>query len=274
LPNLTNGGINTNTHSYTQTVNSAVAGYSAPSYTVNIIPGENYTFHINPNAEFQNGTAVTAWDVMYSLTRDLLFIANPANPGWIIAQYILPGNFYSSMSFWNITQNMTVDNATNSITIHFQHPMTEALVYQIFFASGTYITSATWLQQQGAGITWTAAGFKQYEKQGFSANWNTKVQFNVDANGPYKISYSIPNSEVVLSANPYYNSPGLWSPSPSIKEVKILYLSSPSAPYLMMKYGAAQIGGFSTSNWNLVQELEAKGNVNAIGTPTLGLFWN
>ncbi|EQD32760.1 ABC-type peptide transport system, solute-binding component, partial [mine drainage metagenome] len=80
LPTTANGGVNTNTKTYTQTVNSAVAGYSAHSYTVKIAPGENYTFHINPNATFQNGTAVTAWDVMYSLTRDLLFTADPGAP--------------------------------------------------------------------------------------------------------------------------------------------------------------------------------------------------
>ena len=273
LPNLTNGGVNINYHNYTQTVNSAVAGYSAPAYTVNITPGENYTFHINPKAEFQNGTAVTAWDVMYSLTRDLLFTANSANPGWIIAQYILPGNYYTSGSFWNITQNMTVDNATNSITIHFQHPMPEALVYQIFFASGTYITSATWLQQQGSGITWTAAGFKQYEKQGFAANWNKNVQFNVDANGPYELFSVSQNSQVVMEANPHFTSPNQWVLAPTIKFVDIKYIASPSTTYLLLSSGQAQYGGIPSSSWNEVQSLEKSNTVFAIGSPTLDLFW-
>ncbi len=273
LPNLTNGGVNNNYHNYTQTVNSAIAGYSAPSYAVKIAPGENYTFYINNNSEFQNGTAVTAWDVMYSFTRTLLFTADPGAPGWIIAQYILPGNYYASMSFWNITQNMTVDNATNSITIHFQHPMPEALVYQIFFASGTYVTSATWLQQQGAGITWNAAGFSSYISEGLAANWNTKVQFSVDANGPYKIFSESQNSQVVLEANPHFTSPNKWVLAPSIKFVDIEYISSSSTTYLLLSNGQAQAAGIPSSSWNLVQGLEKSGTVYAIGNPTLSLFW-
>jgi ABC-type transport system substrate-binding protein len=273
LPNLTNGGINNNYHNYTQQVNSAIAGYSAPAYTVNITPGENYTFYINNNSEFQNGTAVTAWDVMYSLTRDLLFTANSANPGWIIAQYILPGDYYTSMSFWNITQNMTVNNATNSITIHFQHPMPEALVYEIFFASGTYITSATWLQQQGAGITWDAAGFASYIKYGNPANWNTNVQFAVDANGPYEIFSESQNSKVVLEANPHFVSPNKWVLAPTIKFVNIEYIASSSTTYLLLSSGQAQAAGIPSSSWNEVQGLEKSGTVYAIGSSTLSLFW-
>ncbi len=273
LPNLTNGGVNTNYHNYTQTVNSAVAGYSAPSYAVNITPGENYTFHINPKAEFQNGTAVTAWDVMYSLTRDLLFTANAFNPGWIIAQYMLPGNYYASNTFWNITQNMTVDNATNSITIHFQHPMPEALVYQIFFASGTYITSATWLQQQGSGITWTAAGFHQYIKQGYPQNYNTKVEFNVDANGPYELFSVSQNSQVVLKVNPHFSSPNKWVPAPTIKFVDIKYIAEPSTTYLLLSSGQAQAAGIPTSSWNEVQSLEKSNTVYALGSSSLNINW-
>ena len=273
LPNLSNGEVNNNSHNYIQHVNPAIAGYSAPAYNVSILPGENYTFTVNPKAEFQNGTAVTAWDVMYSLTRDLLFTANSANPGWIIAQYILPGNYYTSGSFWNITQNMTVDNATNSITIHFQHPMPEALVYEIFFASGTYITSATWLQQQGAGITWDAAGFQSYEKYGYPANWNTNVQFAVDANGPYEIFSESQNSKVVLEANPHFTSPNKWVLAPTIKFVNIEYIASSSTTYLLLSSGQAQAAGIPTSSWNEVQGLEKSGTVYAIGSATLDLFW-
>ncbi|MHB8371374.1 MAG: ABC transporter substrate-binding protein [Thermoplasmataceae archaeon] len=273
LPNTTNGGVNTHYHNYTVTPTVASAGYSAPAYAVNVTPGENYTFHIRSAAEFQNGTPVTAWDVMYSLTRDLLFTANAANPGWIIAQYILPGNYYASGSFWNITQNMTVNNATNSITIHFQHPMPEALVNQIFFASGTYITSASWLQQQGAGITWTPTGFQQYELQGNPSNWNTKVQFAVDASGPYQIFSESQNSQVVLEANSHFTSPNKWVLAPSIKFIDIKYIASPSTTYLLLQSGQAQSAGIPSSSWNLVQGLIAKGTVYSIGSPTLDLFW-
>ena len=168
---------------------------------------------------------------------------------------------------------MTVNNATNNITIHFQHPMPEALVDQIFFASGTYITSASWLQQQGAGITWNATGFQQYIAEGLAPNWNKNVEFSVDSNGPYQLFSVSQNSQVVLEANSHFVSPNKWVPSPSIKFVDIKYISSQSTTYLELASGQAQAAGIPSSSWNEVKTLEASNTVYAVGTPTLGLFW-
>ena len=275
LPTIGNG-VNAHYHNYTATFNSTTAGYGSTfQYNITVAPGSNYTFTINPHATFQNGTPVTAYDVYYSLVRDLLFTGSPGtfNPGWILAQYILPGNYFGSASFYNITQNMTYSNVSNTITIHFQVPMAEDLVYQLFYTSGTYITSASWLIQHGAGITFSASGFAKYILEGSPTNWNKYVQLHVDANGPYYLYSVSQNSKVVMEANPSFVSPNKWVLAPSYKFVIIEYIAEPTTTYLLLKSGAAQVAGIPTSSWNEVQSLQANHQVNVAHTSTLSLFW-
>ncbi len=266
-------GINVKYHNYTVKATTAEGASGNFNYTVNVTPGENYTWTIRANATFQNGVPVTAYDVYYSLVRDLLFTSNANNPGWIIAQYLLPGNYYASNTYYNITQNLTYSNATNQVFMHFQKPMAEALVYQIFYTSGTYITSAQWLIQHGAGITFTPAGFKNYEAQGYPSGYNTYVQFHVDANGPYMIYSESQSSKVVLEANPNFTSPNKWVLYPSYKFVVIEYIAEPSTTYLDLESGTAQSAGIPTSSWNEVQGLQKAGKVNVASGPTISIFW-
>ncbi len=237
---------------------------------------ENYTFYINNASKWQDGTPVTAWDVMYSFTRTLLFDAgSPGTPGWIQAQYLLPGNYYATNTFWNITQNMTVNNATNSITFHFQQPMNPSLVFETFGqTSGAQIADAKWLIQHGAGITWSAAGFQAYKAQGNAGNYNTYVQNNIMADGPYTLAYSVPSQEVVLQANPNFASPGSWYLKPSIKTVVLQYIPEESTAYLELKSNYSQSSTIPTSSWNQVQQLEQAGIIQTpIQFPTLDIFW-
>ncbi len=268
VPTVANGGINNNYANYTQTTPWG------STYTVALQPYQNFTFHIRSNASFQNGDPVTAWDVMYSLTRTLLFNnGSPGTPGWIQAQYLLPNDYTVSNTFYNITNNMTVNNNTNNITFHFQNPMPPALVFEILETSGTWITDANWLQSIGAGIAWSPQGFLNYTSQGSESNYNQYIINHVMASGPYKISYIVPSSQVVLVANPSFTSPGPWLPAPTINEVVINYISSPSTAYLAMKAGAAQGSSFPSSNWEDVISLENAGIAKAYGFPSLGINW-
>ena len=269
IPSISNGGINTNYKNYT------VADPWGTTYAVNITPYENYTFHIRSNATFQNGQPVTAWDAMYSFTRQLLFDnGEPGTGGWVLAQYILPGNYRVTNTFWNITQNITVDNATNNITLHFQKPMTPTLVFQLLVSyGGVTPMDASWLIAHGAGITWSPAGFQAYKVQGDEAHWNKYVQNNVMADGPYELAYTIPSTEVVLKANPAFNPPGPWYPKPTIETVVLQYTGSQSTIYLEMKSGRAQIGTIASSSWYLTQRLETSGLVKAYGVPTPTIFF-
>ena len=277
LPTVANNGINNNTVNYSVTVNKAEwgpAGSGAPTnYTVHLKPYENYTFTMSPTAKWQNGQPVTAWDVMTSFTRDLLFDAqSPGTPGWIIAQYLLPGNYYASNTFWNITQNMTVDNATNSITLHFQSPMSPTLVNQLMAAPGTYVADYNWLVSNGAGITWNYSGFMSYEAQGSLPGYNTAVQFGDFADGPYMTSYIDPSSEVVLTKNPYYTGTPAF-PAATIPTVAIKYFQQPSSTYLLFKNGAAQSFQIPTSDWSDVISLNASHAVNITKFSTLNIYF-
>ncbi len=268
LPTTSNGGINTHYHNYT---NKTPWG---TTYVVNETPYQNYTFHINSNAKWEDGTSVTAWDVRYALTRDLLFASgSPGTPGWIFAQYALPGGDIGANSFYNITQNITADNSTNNVTIHFQKAMPASLVFQVLAGPGMNVASSTWLKAHGAGITWTTAGFAAYQSEAQLATYNTYVQNHIFSDGPYKVAYIVPGSEIVLVKNPNFVSPGPWDPVATINTVIIQWLSQPSTIYLELKSQVAQTGGIPTSNWNEVQSLQHDKIVNVYPFPTLSVYF-
>ena len=280
LPSFSNHGINEHTHTWTAKNALGV------NYTEIALPYQNYTFHIRSNASWQNGSAVTAWDVLYSFARTLLFNHGaPETPGWIQSQYLLPGgnstlNYYYSNTFYNITHNITVNNATNNITFHFQHPLLPYQVFQAFAASGAYVTDPAWIAQQATAaqpaLVWSASGFKAYQAQGISSDYNAKIQNNVFSNGPYMISYILPSQEVVLVPNPYYVAPGPWYPAPTIKTIVIEYLSSPATAYSQLANGQANNaeGLPATTYWNSTQKLAANGVLgNTVQFNTLSNFF-
>ena len=269
LPTIANGEINSKTYYYNITLPNG------KPYEVKVLPYENYTIYINNNSKWQNGTPVTAWDAYYSLVRTLLFDAgSPGTPGWIQAQFLLPGNYYVSNTFFNITTNMSYNNLTNSLTLHFQEPVPPQLFYETFGpAPGAAVVDAQWLIQHGAGITWTPAGFQAYKAEGNQGDYNTFVQYNIFADGPYELAYSVPSQEVVLTANPYYVAPNPYFPAPHIKTIFIKYVAEPSTSYLDLKSGYAQTASIPTSNYNLVEGLEKTGTVGVIPFPTLSIFW-
>jgi ABC-type transport system substrate-binding protein len=275
LPTTTNGGINTNYANYTVHVNPALAGYNG-SYNVSIKPYENYTFHIRSNATFQDGSKLTAWDVAFSFTRLLLLDAgSPGTGGWINAQYLLPGNYYASNTFWNITQNITWNNATNNVTFHFQSPMSPSLVFEVMGdTSGVQILDASWVQLHGGGIGWNASDFMAYQAHGVAGDYVSYLVNNIMASGPYMIDYTVPASEVVLIANPNYNPPGNgWEPKAKIGMVIIEYIGEESTRYLQLKSGYASTAGIASSDWYLVQGLEKSGTVNVYSFPTISIYW-
>ncbi len=269
LPNDTAGGVNLHYHNYTMKTPWGT------QYTVHEVPYQNYTFHIRSNASWQNGAPVKAWDVMYSITRTLLFDAGtPGTPGWIQAQYLLPGDYYTSNTFYNITTNITVDNATNNITFHFQKAMPPTLVYEILGqVSGAAIASSSWLIANGAGITWSSAGFQAYKAHGNSGDYNTYVQNNVLADGPFKIQYIVPSQEVVFEANTAFKSPGPWYPAAQLTHVVIQWVPEETTAYLNLKSGIAQSSTIPTSSWNQVESLQSAGLAQVYSFPTLSIFW-
>lgn len=268
VPTVANGEINSNYANYT------LKTPSGTPYTVHLKPYENYTFYIRNSSKWQNGQSVTSWDVMYSLTRTLLFSAgSPTTPAYIQAPLMLPGNYLKSNTFYNITTNMTVNNSTNSITFHFQQPESPNLVFQTFDNYGSQITSASWLIAHGAGITWSPQGFLNYEQQGSVAHYNTYVQNHVLSDGPYKIAYIVPASQIVLVSNPNFVSPGSWYPAAKINKVVIDYVSQPSTISVMLQSNQSQSGQIPTSDWGSVQNLQNQGKVKVLSFVTPSIYW-
>lgn len=272
VPSVSNGEINNNTATYTGV--NQITGQ--PFGQVSLVPYQNYTFKVRANATWQDGTHVSAWDVYTTLVRDLLFMnASPGTGAFIFGEYYLPFPYASTGSFANITNNMTVDNSTNSITIHFQHAMTPQLVFQTLSqTSASYVVDAAWLAQHNDAITYSPAGFAAYAKTGNLGSYNTYVQENVMANGPYEVSYYLPGSEIVLTKNPDYVAPGPWYPAPSIANIVINWLASPTTQYLALKSGEAQIGNIPTSLWSEVQQMTSAGIMQQLNaSPTLGIYF-
>ncbi len=270
LPSLKNGEINSNY------VNKTVSTPWGSKYQYNVTPGENYTFVVNQQIKFANGDPVTAWDVMYSLTRTLLFAGgSPGTAGWILGQYILPGHYFKTNTFYNITTNMTVDNSTHSITFHFQQPMNPSFAFQIFSSVGTWVEDSSWYIQHGAGITWSKQGFQDYKKYGDLNNYNSYVQNHVMPDGPYTVSYIVPGTQVTLAANPNFVSPGPWYPAAKINTINILYPHANQQAYLLLKSGQAQNAFLPTTYWNQTRDLAKNGALSIYGFPTLSInFYN
>ncbi len=272
LPSVQNGGIDNVTKNYTE-----VNAQGIP-YTVHLQPYQNYTFYIRANATWQNGAPVTGYDVAYSMYRTLLFVNGaPGTPGWIEAQALLPNYIpfvpTTENTFYNLLNNITWNNASNSVTFHFQAPEAAAFVFEILAASGDFVMDPAWMIAHGGGIPWSPAGFVQYQAEGSSSGYDTYFINNIFSNGPYELYLAIPGTEVVLKANPDYNAPGPWMPKASIGVVTLLYLSSYTTSYLLLKSGGAQLGGISTGSWNEALGLQSAGIVKIHAFPTLSIFW-
>lgn len=263
VPSLTNGGITNNS--------------------------SNYTFHVRSNLKWQDGSPVTVYDAYYGLVRLMLFAnAAPGTGSYLLGNYLLP--FTSSgafnTSYAAITHAITYSNSTNNITLHFKQPVPSSVVFQLIAASEADPIDANWLMAHGDGIQFTPSGFVNYSATGNLANYNTYVQNHIMADGPYEVSYNLPGSQIVLTANPNFVSPGTFDPPASIKTVSIQYFSTPSTAFLELKSGAAQsaTGLPATPYWPQLESMAGVVNpgistpsqhpsLQIHGFPTLGIYF-
>ncbi len=234
LPTIANGGINNNSATYQEITPSGVP------YTVNIAPYTNYTFHIRSSAKFQDGNPVTAWDVLYSIAREFLSInATPGSAGGLLGQYILPGSYYHSNSFYNITNNITVDNTTNNITFHFQKPLQNPdFAYSLFTLYGSITMEASWIEKNGGGLGWSPTGFRSYMGFEYSNNENYFLTHAM-ADGPYEVKTAENHAYAYLQPNPDFISPGTWFQAPYLSNVTILFIQDTGMQSQLLGSGAA-----------------------------------
>ena len=249
----------------------------------------NYTFHIRSTLKWQDGSSVTAWDAYYGLVRLLLFANSyPGTGGYLLGDYLLPLTSTGfNTSYAAITHAVTVNNNTQNVTLHFMQPVPETVVFQLIAASEADPIDASWLVAHGDGIQFSPSGFVNYSQTGNLANYNTYVQNHIMADGPYMVSYNLPGSQIVLTKNPNFVSPGPFDPAASITTVTLQYFSQPSTAFLELKSGAAQsaTGIPPTPYW---PQIEGLAGVHNVGTgpyyqssptlqikkfPTLGIYF-
>jgi ABC-type transport system substrate-binding protein len=258
IPTIDNGGINSN---YTQ-----------------------YTFTINSNLKFSNGNTITAYDVWYSMIRNLLFNGGaPGTPGWILNQYMIPSagdclpivtSDNDTADFNAIINAVTYNNATDTVTFNLASSVNPTLFfYAIADASGAGILDAAWLQSVGAGITFTPAGFYAYQNQANQQNYNTNVQWNPVASGPYMIESYVPGQSITMIPNHGFTGvPGI----PAVNNtIVIQWVKDPETAFnLFTQSGSADIvQGLPDSYFPSLEQQQAAGQTVIYQTPSLSNFF-
>jgi peptide/nickel transport system substrate-binding protein len=253
----------------------------------------NYTFTIRSGMKFSNGDPITAWDVKYSITRTMLFNSGSPFPnGWIISQFLVPTTFVSGLTtpagcqlgtagcsldgpltYSVVNGAITADNATQTVTFHLSSPAPPLLFYQVVadpFGAG--IVDHLWLEATGPKITWSAAGFLDYEKYSDLVNWVPAWRNGAVGSGPFMIDYVANPDAVVLKPNPTFQPlPGV--PAATISKVVLQYVADPATRELSLESGQADIAGIPSSHFDVAKRLQGLGLIKIQFNPTLNLIW-
>ncbi|MEM4138783.1 MAG: ABC transporter substrate-binding protein [Sulfolobaceae archaeon] len=242
-----------------------------------------YTFKIRSGLYFSNGDPITAYDVWYSMIRALLFVGGtPGTGDWILAQYLIPGATIGvpivteqnkEEAFKLIMNAVTYDNKTNTVTFHLIKPTPPSLFFTAIadpLCAG--ILDAKWLQQVGAGITFTPDGFLKYENYSIEGNYNDQVRNNPVASGPYMIKEYVPGQYVILQPNPYFPGvPGVPKPNTT---VIIQWVKDPQTAFNLFISGQADIVTQLPTNYiAALKPYVAQGQAAIYQFPTLSEFF-
>jgi len=257
-----------------------------------------YTFKLRPGIKASNGDPITAYDVWYSVIRDVLCSGGtPGTPGWILTQYLIPN--YTPFTFVVTAPNdsqgaeeiisaISYDNTTDTVTFHLPEPVSpEAFFTAIADPLGAGVLDAKWLEQVGDGINFTglynqnmtqlAEAFYQYEQTCNEGSYNTEVQWpsgqSAGFTGPYYVAAYTPGQSVVLQPNPNWPTNITYFPRPNTTVI-IYWVKDPETAYEMFASGQADIvTGLPSSYIPLLEGLEAKGQANLYEFPTLSEFF-
>jgi len=232
-----------------------------------------YTFQIRSNQSFSNGDPVTAYDVWFSMARDIAFTSGTGTPGWIQTQFLIPGVQNGTANVdanntWAATRSVTYDNASNTVTFHFNRPMPPTLAFQVLAdPQGAAIIDSRYAWSVGAGFD--EANFESYKNQSISGSYNFKMQWSPIGSGPYMIQSYTPGQSVELVPNPHYGGvPGI----PSVSTVVVIdWVKTADTALLMLQDGEADsASGLPSSDFPAVQKLQSQGLVNIYNLPS---FW-
>jgi ABC-type transport system substrate-binding protein len=237
-----------------------------------------YTFQIRNDQYFSNGDPVTAYDVWFSMARCIAFASGSPGPvDWIQAQYLIPGvqngtaNVYANNTWTAATRSVTYDNATNTVTFHFNRPMPPTLVFQVLAdPEGAGIVDSRYAWSVGAGFN--EANWDSYKNQANAGAYNTEMQWNPIGSGPYMVQTYTPGQSVELVPNPHYGGvPGIQKISTA---VVINWVKTSDTALLMLQDGQADsVTYLPPSDFPGVQKLQSQGLVNIFNFPTFTTYF-
>jgi ABC-type transport system substrate-binding protein len=237
-----------------------------------------YTFQIRNDQYFSNGDPATAYDVWFSMARNMAFAGgSPGTPGWVLSQFLIPGvqngtaNVYTNNTWAAASQTVTYDNGTNTVTFHFNRPMIPTLVFQVLANPlGAGIVDAAYAWSVGAGFN--EANWDSYKNQANSGSYNTQMQWSPVGSGPFTIQSYTPGQSVELVPNPHYGGvPGI--PKQNVTVV-VNWVKTPDTAILMLQDGQADaVSGLPSSNFPTVQKLQSQGLVNIYNFQTFTLYF-
>jgi len=243
---------------------------------------KTYTFRIRNDQYFSNGDPVTAYDVWFTMARCIAFTAgSPGTSDYVQAQFLIPGvqngtaSMYTNNTWAAANQAVTYDNATDTVTFHFNRPMLPTLTFQaLASAYGGAIVDSRYASSVGAGFN--EADWSSYESQANSGSYNTAMEWSPVGSGPFMIQSFIPGQSVELVPNPHYvGVPGI--PRQNVTAV-IDWIKSPDTAMLMFQDGQADLtaGGYDglpSSDAPAMEQLESQGLANIYNFPTFTVWY-
>lgn len=224
---------------YQSLLRNNAADYSKPypsiasSYTASA-DAKTFTFTLNTNAKFSDGTPVTSADVVFSLNRNMNIKGN----GEIIDQG---------------TEITAIDSSTVQIRVPNGDP---ALPWKVAHVNAAILNS-TVLKQHGGTDDANA------DKTDQAGAW---LNAHSAGSGPYEIESSDLTNQIVLKANPNY-----WGTKPNYTRVVIRQVV-PASESLDIQSGEAQVA-LSLSPLAAASLDQSKVSVYAGNTPSFGFLF-
>ena len=168
---------------------------------------------------------------------------------------------------------ITVDNTSKTVRFHLVNPAPPLLFYQVIADPlGGAIVDHLWLEATGPKLTWSAAGFLDYEKYSDLQNYVPAWRNGAVGSGPFMIDYVANPDAVVLKPNPTFEAL-LGVPAATVSKVVLQYVGDPATRELSLEAGQADIAGIPSSHFDVAKRLQGLGLIKIQFNPTLNMFW-
>ena len=237
--------------------------------------GLNWTFAIRTSAKFADGNSLSVFDVYFSMVREMLFTSgSPGTGGYTLAQALLPGYATGTPGYndyTNITNAITYDNSTQTITFHLFKPVPYFLT--LLADTPSSVMEYSWAAAHGAGLTFTPQGFSSYMQEANANDYNQYLLWNTMGTGPFTVSQVQPGESITLTPNTYYVPPAYGFPK-SNYTIVIDYVKEATTAVLLFQDGQADIiSNLPTSSLPSVETMVGLGQANTYTFPTMTTYF-